>query len=212
MHRLTRSMVLPAFLLAVILPTIDPALAQSTEKPELLDVWSDAVPSGWMGDGEFGEKHIQLFEAWKEAPHSDSICIKVTYEPGPKKWAGVYWQNEPDNWGDKPGWDLAAAGYTRITFWAKGKNGGEVVEFKAGGIAAPGKKYKDSFEVTARPRKIVLTNEWKQYAISLDQQDLSSVIGVFCWVASATANPTGLTFYLDDIYYEQETQEPGDSR
>ncbi|MBU1949709.1 MAG: hypothetical protein KJ970_00010 [Candidatus Eisenbacteria bacterium] len=211
MHFLTRSLAFLALLLTVILPAADPALAQSAGKPELFDVWSEAVASGWMGDGEFGEKHVRLFEAWKEAPHSDSICIKVTYEPGPKKWAGIYWQNEPDNWGDEPGWDLAAAGYTRITFWAKGENGGEVVEFKAGGIAAPGKKHKDSFEVTARPRKIMLTNEWKQHTISLDQQNLSSVIGVFCWVANATSNPAGITFYLDDISYERETQESEDS-
>ncbi|NIM13974.1 MAG: hypothetical protein GTO45_18165 [Candidatus Aminicenantes bacterium] len=171
------------------------------KKGEPLDVWAKFTAAGWMGDGEYGEKYIQLAEAWKENPHSAPLCIRITYTPGPKKgWAGIYWQNEPDNWGDEPGDNLQKIGYKKLTFWARGENGGEVVEFKAGGINAPGKAYRDSFEVNLG--KVVLEKTWKQFTIDLEGQDLSSVIGGFCWVASRAANPKGLTFYLDDIYYK----------
>ncbi|MCU0288157.1 MAG: hypothetical protein MUF15_17400 [Acidobacteria bacterium] len=175
-------------------------IAQS-HKSEPLNVWAKFVASGWMGDGESGTKYIQLFEACKENPHSVPICIKIVYKPGPKGWGGIYWQNKADNWGSFKGYDLSSAGYKKITFWARGENGGEVVEFKAGGINAPGKQYRDSFEVSMG--KVVLEKTWKQYTIDLKGQDLSSVIGGFCWVASKNAVSSGqLIFYLDDIYYE----------
>jgi hypothetical protein len=75
------------------------------------------------------------------------------------------------------------------------------VEFKAGGIENSSKKYHDSFEVTLG--RVTLTREWKQYQIDLSGADLSSVIGGFCWVASADYNSGAkMTFFLDDILLE----------
>jgi hypothetical protein len=166
-----------------------------------LDVTALFVASGWMGDGEQGTKYIQLSEAWRKNPHSTPTCIKVVYSPGPNGFAGIYWQNKPNNWGDKPGENYSQAGYRKLTFWARGESGGEVVEFKAGGIDTPGKPYKDSFEVTTG--KISLDSNWHSYTIDLENADLSSVIGGFCWVAARSASPKGLTFYIDDVYYER---------
>jgi hypothetical protein len=164
------------------------------------DVGARFYASGFMGDGESGTNYVQLIEACKTKPHSPPYCIKTTYTPGPKKWAGIYWQNKPNNWGDKPGKNFQEAGYKKLTFRARGENGGEVVEFKAGDIDDSEKQFKDSFNVSNG--KIILEKEWKQYTLNLDGLDLSSVIGGFCWVASRAANPDGLTFYLDDIYYD----------
>ena len=170
------------------------------QNPQPFDVLSKFHAAGWMGDGEQGTKYIQLFEAWTQKPHSEPVCVKITYTPGPKGWAGIYWQNKPNNWGDKPGINLKKYGYTKIALWARGEKGGEIVEFKAGGIEASGKKYKDSFEVSTG--KIILEKKWKQCTIDLEGENLSCVIGGFCWVASKSANPDGLTFYIDDVYYE----------
>lgn len=156
-------------------------------------------PTGYMGDGEFGGKYVKLLKACKEQPYSGPYCIRVDYTIGPKGWAGIYWQNEPDNWCKEPGNDMSDNGYDSITFVARGKNGGEMVEFKAGGIKDCG-KYKDSFEVTLG--EIILTEDWTEYSISLEGENLKSVIGGFCWVASGHSNPKGLTFYIDDIFYE----------
>lgn len=164
------------------------------------DIGAKFYASGWMGDGEYGTRYIQLIEGWKENPHSPPICIKIVYTPGPNGWGGIYWQNKPDNWGDKPGENLRSVGYSKLTFWARGEEGGEIVEFKTGGIAVSGKEHKDSFEVEMG--KIILENKWEKYTIDLEGQDLSSVIGGFCWVANRSGNPNGLTFYLDDIHFE----------
>ena len=165
-----------------------------------LDICMKFIASGWMGAGEAGEKYITFNEGCDKSPHSPPVCIKVTYKPDPKGWGGLYWQNQADNWGDKPGDNLSKSGYKKVTFFARGEKGGEIVEFKAGGINTPGKKYKDSFEVAMG--KVTLEKKWNQYTISLEGKDLSSVIGGFCWVASKSANPKGVTFYLDDILYE----------
>jgi len=157
------------------------------------------IASGYMGEPD----NIELLESWKDTPcdttDSDSFCIKITYTPGYTGWAGIYWQNRANNWGDCPGEDFSEYGFNQIIFWARGEKGGEVVEFKAGDISDPNKKYKDSFRATAG--RLRLTKDWKRYKISLKNKNLSSVIGGFCWVASGNANPKGLTFYLDNVQY-----------
>ncbi|MBI4811440.1 MAG: OmpA family protein [Ignavibacteriales bacterium] len=104
------------------------------------------TPSGWLGDGVEDKKYIQLDDEWKQNPHSPTVSLKVSYQPGLKEWGGVYWQNIHDNAGDKPGDDFCKYSYRKLTFWARGEDGGEVVEFKAGGINVRGKSYKDSFD------------------------------------------------------------------
>lgn len=184
--------------LALLVISLSVGLPQQL-KGQSLDIAAQYTASGWMGDGEQGTKYIQLQEDSKEKPRSAPTCIKISYKPGPKAWGGIYWQNKPDNWGDQPGDNLSPFGYKRISFWARGKQGGEIVEFKAGGINK--KPSKDSFEVSSG--KITLNSTWTLYTISLEGKNLGSVIGVFCWVASRSGNSNGLTFYLDDILYKQ---------
>lgn len=159
-------------------------------------------PSGWMGDGisTNGEesRYIILNDQYTENPHSKPICIRITYLPGPKKWAGIYWQTPANNWGERPGRTINGA--SKITFWARGESGGELVEFKAGGIYNVESPYKDSFEVSIGVIK--LTSKWEKYEIDLSKSDLSSVIGAFACSVAKSGNPNGLTFYLDDIQCE----------
>ena len=176
--------------------------------PNTLDVVNLYAATGWMGDGTNGTKYVQIDETCKvNTRPKRQTCVKITYAIGPMTWAGMYWLNEADNWGDSPGADFSSRSFKKISFWARGERGGEVVEFKAGGVwpkpggaSAPGRPYKDSFQVTKG--KVKLEKDWKHYDISVEGQTLSSVIGVFCWVANVASNPSGLTFYLDDIQYE----------
>lgn len=151
------------------------------------------IPSGWMGDHDA----IKLNAAWKKTPHSGETCIRIDYSSkGKQAWAGIYWQNPADNWGEakKGGFDLREA--KELSFWARGENGSEVVEFKMGGISGP---HGDSDGATIGETS--LTKEWQKYTIDLKGKDLSYIIGGFVWVASRSNNPKGLTFYLDDIVY-----------
>lgn len=172
--------------------------AAPTSKVDIQNVFT---PSGWMGDGEYGKKYIQFSGESSDEPHSPPTSIKITYTFGPTPWGGIYWQNLPDNWGEKPGMNYSGSRFSKITFWARGSTGRETVEFKSGGTDNPGKKYRDSYVVTIG--RVHLSREWKKYEIPLSGVNLSSVIGAFCWVASADYNESKIiTFYLDDIILE----------
>lgn len=196
-----------AGLLAVFAVTAaDQPLARAEEPKKVLDVYSDAnaasnhfIPSGFMGD----YTAISLKVAQKLNPHSGATCMRFTYDPttvtvGGAHWGGVQWQNPEGNWGTQNG-GIDLTGAKRLTFWARGKNGGEKIDkFQVGGISTG--EFPDSDQESIGP--VVLTKEWKQYTIDLADTDLSYIAGGFCWATSAQSVPNGVTFYLDDIRYE----------
>ena len=119
------------------------------------------IPSGWMGD--YGD--IKINDQCAENPHSGTTSIQFTYSAKKSQnqgWAGVYWQNPANNWGSKKGgFDLT--GMTKLTFWARGAKGGEVIQkVVVGGIKGT---YSDTATVEMGP--IELTDTWKQYTVNL---------------------------------------------
>lgn len=185
-------------------PAKDTAAPGTAALKAPVDVTSSFVASGFMGDGELGNQYVRVAPVVGAMCRSGSApCIRASYQRGSKGWAGVYWLHPANNWGDSPGRQIEGA--TKITFWAAGDKGGEIVEFKAGGImekpvkAGPGWR-PDSFEVTLG--SVALSKQWKQYEIPLAGPSLKNVVGAFAWVATADANPRGLTFYIDAIRYE----------
>ena len=115
----------------------------------------------------------------------------------PSGWMGIFWQQPANNWGEKKG-GFNLTGAKKLTFWARGAQGGEkIAEFKMGGITG---EYSDTDSVTMGP--IELTKEWKQYTLDLSGKDLSNIIGGFCFAMSKEDNPNGCIFYIDDIIYE----------
>lgn len=160
---------------------------------------SHFIPSGWMGDGIYKRQYVQFEPSHRGEFYpdgEDQLSIRVSYNPGPERWTGIYWQYPDKNWGDTLGIKIKKANH--ISFWAKGETGGEVVEFKSGGIG--GRKYQDSYTVSLG--KKMLSNSWNRFTLDLNNQDLSNVIGAFAWIASADDNPNGLAFYLDEIKFE----------
>ncbi|MCX5645050.1 MAG: hypothetical protein NTZ17_10265 [Phycisphaerae bacterium] len=165
-------------------------------------------PTGFMGDT--GDIHID--EACEVKPHSGQTCIRILYDakgkgpstapyPGAAKWAGVYWQEPPNNWGKDEVWKDSGfnlSPYKRMVFWARAEKDCRV-EFKVGGIS---EKHGDSLKYP-RGRTAKLTTEWKEYDIDLRGTDLARIIGGFCWATNWDTNPDGITFYLDDIRYEK---------
>ena len=149
------------------------------------------VPAGWMGNAAA----IKMDEASKDNPHTGATCLKVTYA-APDNWGGVVWQSPAEDWGDKPGGlNLSAA--KKLTFWARGENGGETVTFEFG-ILGKDKKYADSG--TAKKEAVKLTKDWKPYAIDLSGVDMSRIKTGFAWIVGGQEKP--VTFYLDDVSYE----------
>ncbi|MFA5975129.1 MAG: hypothetical protein WC859_03075 [Elusimicrobiota bacterium] len=155
------------------------------------------TPSGWMGD--FGD--IKLIDNNLTDPADGKSCVKILYSGKGAQgagWVGMFWQHPANNWGTKPGgFDLT--GMTRLTFWARGEKGGEMIaEFKMGGITGD---HGDSDSASIGP--ITLSKEWKKYTIDVVGKNMSHIIGGFCWAASRDDNLDGFVIYLDEIRYEK---------
>ena len=172
---------------------------------DTIDIGNEFIPAGYMGC----VNNINIDPAWSTKTKSSPLCFKISYVTTcPNRWAGVYWTNVADdsgaNWGQSPGRNLTGKKYAKLNFWARGDKGGEVVEFGAFGIDSH-KTYKDGCEkITIPGRVTVLTVEWKLYTIKIPCENLNSVIGGFYWTASWNSNPSGLSFYLDDIFLIEE--------
>lgn len=157
------------------------------------------TPSGYMPNGEC----LYMDDAWTEKCVAGKSCIKVIYDIDCSKkgrnWAGIYWLNPADNWGDRKG-SYNLSGAKTFSFWAKGEKGGErIEEFKIGGVGR-GMDYPDSDSAFIGP--VILTSEWKEYNIDLRGKNLSSISGGFAWVSNTDANPEACVFYLDEIQYK----------
>ncbi len=161
--------------------------------------------TGWMGfTGD-----IKIFDsAWIQNPYSGTSCIKINYSPSsPYSWAGVYWQNPENNWGDmsNAGYDLTGA--KAINFYGRSEKDGVMIEFFALGIGrdpytgSPISAYPDSSPKVSLGY-ITLSENWQLYTINLTGINLSYVIGGFGWVTNWFYNPSGATFYLDEIQYD----------
>ncbi|MBT8107119.1 MAG: hypothetical protein KJP17_02720 [Gammaproteobacteria bacterium] len=149
------------------------------------------VPSGWMGsiesltlDGEYRD----------EPPYEGVASIRIRYE-GKFGWAGIAWQDPPNNWGDlEGGYDLTGA--RALELWARGEYGGEKVSFGVG-IIQQDKAHPDSG--IAKLDGVQLTREWQRYTVPLDKLDLSSIKTGF--VVALTGRSSPVTVYLDSIRF-----------
>ena len=159
-------------------------------------------PKGWMGS----INSITCNDKCTETPHDGSTCIKITYTYSPSDtayWAGIYWIN---NSFSGPGINLYNKYYEcntckfKVTFWSKGKIGGEQVQFKVGGVKDGG----DSMDQPVATAWLTLTNIWTKYEIDITGKNLSNLVGGFCWVTDHDHNITNnsITIYIDDILYE----------
>jgi hypothetical protein len=149
------------------------------------------VPSGWMGNAG----GIQAEDGCTNRPHCGATCLRFAYT-APAQWGGVVWQDPINDWGDVPGgWNLTGA--RKLSFWARGDQGGEIVSFKFG-ILGPDKKYSDS--ASGESTDLKLTRDWQVYTIDLTGKDLTRVKTGFVWTLMGQGHP--VVFYLDDIRFE----------
>jgi exo-beta-1,3-glucanase (GH17 family) len=166
-------------------------------------------PSGFMGD----TGDLSIDQNWTINPHSGKSNIHVKYtarNQGPHKceylppcnWAGVYWQEPADNWGNdeqfkEKGFDLSAYKYLR--FYARADQPIEI-EFKVGGLGRD-KCCGDSLKYP-KAVKADLTPTWTEFHIDLQKADLHHIIGGFTFSISKDDYPSGTSFDLDDIRFE----------
>jgi hypothetical protein len=150
-------------------------------------------PSGWQGDTTaVSAAPVAPLACDARVAGSVGICSTWTFTPNAAApaWAGVSWSTVWDaNTTHEP--VCLAAGATKITFQARGAQGGEVVTFSGAGAA----------EVP-----FTLTSAWKEYQISLTGVQYNTfaagVTSGFFWkVAPPTPAGAPVTFFIDDIQF-----------
>ena len=151
-------------------------------------------------------------EGWTQQCHSGGTCIKNTFSRLTSTyWGGWYFQNgvllgtdtQPRcNWGIDGNAGVDLTGATSVTFWARGEQGGERIEFFVGGVGRnpfngqSTVRFPDSFaRVPGVGQTITLSTDWQRYTIDLRGKNLSYVLGGFAWVAKVPNNPKGAIFY-----------------
>ena len=144
------------------------------------------VPSGYMGE----TAAIEMDAESKDSPHSGATCLKVAYTKS-EGWGGVVWQHPANDWGSEPGgFDLSGA--TKLTFWARGAEGGEAIKFGFGVIGSD-KPYADSGK---NELQVTLTMEWAEYSLDVSAVSLTRIKTGFMWVVGGSGKP--VIFFIDD--------------
>jgi DNA-binding winged helix-turn-helix (wHTH) protein len=166
-------------------------------------------PTGYMGD--CGDIEIQ--EADEEQPYAGRTSIRICYlaqgkaphacpyQP-PCRWAGVYWQHPPNNFGTEArfkdsGYNLS--GFRRLRFAARADRPVRI-EFTVGGID---ERYGDSLR-EGRRLNVKVGPDWQEFEVDLAGADLKHIIGGFAWSTNRTNAPEGVTFWLDEIRFERD--------
>ena len=121
--------------------------------------------------------------------------IKISYYPHTSDkngWVRLSWQ--------KTG-SYNLTGARKLSFFARGENGGEVVEFELGSLSSA---HLDSDSAASGP--VMLTKDWQEYKIILFGLDLSRITNGFSCVINRFDNREGIVFYLDEIKFEREVK------
>lgn len=161
-------------------------------------------PSGFMGR-EGLKKEVDGITMDPEgcperAPNAAGLCYAATFQPQEldmatgETWAGVFFQNPEQNWGEEPGVYIEA-GATKIVFTAWAVHGGQKAVFLAGGIGNLGTAHQDTFKVE---KEFTLTDEPTAYELDLSSSSYLEVLGGFGWVLKASSMDP-IVIYMDDI-------------
>jgi hypothetical protein len=138
------------------------------------------------------------------------VCHTFTYgtsqDSGLLGYGQVTWQYPADNWGANPGYRIPD-GATKVSFYARGATGHEVVAFGIGspynGPVAGIPCYDTALAAIA---KTTLSTTWTHLVIPLNGQTYShGVLNAFTWAAIASDQPTtvtSVTFYIDAIEWQ----------
>ncbi len=156
-------------------------------------------------------------ENWQKNPYSGSSCIRCEQITREGDWGGWLFLNGylPENSdvpqlndGTADGQGLDLSGAQRLTFFAKGEQGGEQVEFFTCGFGYDGEwnvqmvPFPDS-SVKKSTGVVTLTRDWTQFSIDLSATDMSSIVCGFGYVLAGDAFSSGKkVFYLDEIRFE----------
>ena len=154
-------------------------------------------------------------ENYTKKPYSGTSCIRCEQTSRKKDWGGWMflngylkeWDRKPKpNDGNKGGAGLNLTGANALRFYARGKKGGEVVEFFTCGFGYDKTNKKTVANPDSSMRKstgqVTLTRDWKEYIIPLKGANLNYVVCGFGYeVDGKTNGKKDVVFYLDEIRF-----------
>lgn len=206
----TKTMIICTLVATIAFPTgaradcRDPVIIYDEQPTSQMRHW---IPSGWMPNGQ-GIAFSDSFKGDETVkPRSGDTCIRFGFNVPDNPWVGIYWL-AGESWGDVRGPDIfkllgiQKGDPVRLRVWARGKTGGERVQFKVAGVNKG--RYPDSEPFPIATAYTKLTKAWKSYTIDLTNRNLSNLVGGFCVVLDRQHNlgQEQVWFYLDDIVIE----------
>ena len=158
-------------------------------------VYDDVSSAGnhFFAYGKLPDQNAAVFVngSWTESPHSGATAIQCIFTANGDNFGGFYFQNGilPNqatapitNFGTVPNAGVNLAGAKSLTFWARGKNGGERIDFFMGGV---GRNYRTGVQETPYPDSVrrlpeyghlfQLTSQWQPFSIDLAGADLRTM-------------------------------------
>lgn len=152
------------------------------------------------GDALLPFGFLRVHNSFIDTERDCEFCIRVEYIPGSGGVAGIAFRNDK-------GLDLSAA--KKVTFYAMGGEGGEIVKFKAAGKKVDKNGVEDTeifnnvkFDKTTE--EVTLTKNWKKLEIDLSKDDLSGITHPFGLEISKEKNKPDSVVYLKGVKYEFE--------
>jgi hypothetical protein len=194
--------------------------------PFAVDTLARYIPSGWEGDtSALMMPTDPTCSGNRSSASAQGNCHPAIYTPlaagaGVQGWVGVLWQHPNNNWGTAAGYPLPA-GATKVSFWARGKLGGEIVSFLAGFAVTPSPTAPCFDSVAGSLPNQALSTTWTHYTMPLSTPNYGPGIivsfgftlagagqpvrdaGVADAAADASAPQPPVSFFVDDIEWQQ---------
>lgn len=190
------------------MPAVCPA-PQGAAAALPLTVSGNFIPSGYFaGPASNTTGIVQAACEARPGGHTIGECYKFSFQAaaldGGGAYAGVFWQHDANNWGERAGLNVAA-GATKVNFkaWSASANGGELVEFSVGGIGDGSTVCADGVNLgQGNGTKVTLTKTPTQYSVDLKGQTYpKGIIGGFVWSLAVTSTDQVVSFYVDEIQW-----------
>ena len=150
------------------------------------------------GDAQLPFGYLKVYDGFIDTERNCEFCIRAEYVPGPQGVAGMSFKNDR-------GFDLSTV--KKVTFYAMGQEGGEVIKFKAAGKTVDKKEISDTeifknvkFDKTTK--EVTLTKDWKKMEIDLSKSDLKGITHPFGFEISKDKNNAGSVIYIKGVKYD----------
>lgn len=179
------------------------------------DTWNSFTQKAKMAGQDAGRVH-DMDENCTTEPYAGESCIRCRVETSGSDWGGWLFLNGylPEgetapqlNDGNQEDAGMDLTGAEALSFFARGENGGETVEFFTAGFGYDGEwgtrlvNYPDSAKKQTLGF-VTLTKEWREYTIDLSKADMSYICCGFGYVLSGTrSGDADNVFYLDEIRF-----------